>query len=54
MTQEFIQNDWETREFIDTIEQGVKKIAEFLNNFGLFYSSLFYFYSFIYFSLLII
>lgn len=29
-----IQADWETREFIETITAGIKRIAEFLNNFG--------------------
>ena len=29
-----IQQDWENREFIVMISEGIKKIAEFLNNFG--------------------
>ena len=28
------QDDWETRAFVEAIDQGVKKIAEFLNQFG--------------------
>ena len=30
-----IQADWENREFIETLTAGIKRIAEFLNNFGL-------------------
>ena len=29
-----IQADWENREFIETLTAGIKRIAEFLNNFG--------------------
>lgn len=32
--QQQIQQDWETREFIETVSEGIKKIAEFLNDFG--------------------
>jgi hypothetical protein len=32
--QAWIQADWENREFIETITAGIKRIAEFLNNFG--------------------
>lgn len=28
-----IQTDWENREFIETLTAGIKRIAEFLNNF---------------------
>ena len=29
-----IQQDWENREFIETLTAGIKRIAEFLNGFG--------------------
>lgn len=32
--QQQIQQDWENREFIEIVSQGIKKIAEFLNDFG--------------------
>lgn len=31
-----IQEDWENREFIEVISEGIKKIAEFLNDFGMY------------------
>jgi uncharacterized protein len=33
--QQAIQADWENREFVETISTGIKRITEFLNNFGL-------------------
>ena len=30
-----IQDDWQNREFIEVISEGIKKIAEFLNDFGM-------------------
>ena len=32
--QQQIQQDWENREFIEIVSAGIKKIAEFLNEFG--------------------
>ena len=32
--QQAIQADWENREFVETISTGIKRITEFLNNFG--------------------
>ena len=32
--QQQIQQDWENREFIEIVSEGIKKIAEFLNDFG--------------------
>lgn len=32
--QDAIQADWENREFVETISSGVRRIAEFLNEFG--------------------
>ena len=32
--QKQIQQDWENREFIEIVSEGIKKIAEFLNDFG--------------------
>lgn len=32
--QQQIQQDWENREFIEIVSEGIKKIAEFLNEFG--------------------
>lgn len=32
--QQQIQLDWENREFIEIVSEGIKKIAEFLNDFG--------------------
>ena len=32
--QQQIQQDWENGEFIEIVSEGIKKIAEFLNNFG--------------------
>lgn len=32
--QQAIQADWENREFVETISTGIKRIAEFLSNFG--------------------
>lgn len=32
--QKEIQDDWENREFIEIVSEGIKKIAEFLNDFG--------------------
>ena len=32
--QKQIQQDWENREFIEVVSEGIKKIAEFLNDFG--------------------
>jgi len=29
-----IKQEWENREFIEIVSQGIKKIAEFLNDFG--------------------
>jgi len=31
--QQQIQQDWENREFIEIVSEGIKKIAEFLNDF---------------------
>ncbi|XP_066030726.1 probable protein BRICK1-B [Pocillopora verrucosa] len=31
--QQQIQQDWENREFIEVVSEGIKKIAEFLNDF---------------------
>ncbi|XP_074609849.1 protein BRICK1-like [Acropora palmata] len=33
--QQQIQQDWENREFIEIVSQGIKKIAEFLNDFDM-------------------
>ncbi len=30
----YIQQDWETREFLETLTAGIKRIVEFLNTFG--------------------
>ena len=32
--QQQIQQDWDNREFIEIVSEGIKKIAEFLNDFG--------------------
>ncbi len=32
--QQAVQADWENREFAETVATGIKRIAEFLNNFG--------------------
>lgn len=32
--QQQIQQDWENREFVEIVSEGIKKIAEFLNEFG--------------------
>ena len=32
--QQQIQQDWENREFIEIVSEGIKKIAVFLNDFG--------------------
>lgn len=31
--QQQIQQDWENRQFIEVVSEGIKKIAEFLNDF---------------------
>lgn len=33
--QQQIQQDWENREFIEIVSAGIKKIAEFLNEFDM-------------------
>ncbi|KAL9959299.1 hypothetical protein ACROYT_G032612 [Oculina patagonica] len=33
--QQQIQQDWENREFIEIVSEGIKKIAEFLNEFDM-------------------
>jgi len=33
--QQQIQQDWENREFIEIVSEGIKKIAEFLNDFDM-------------------
>ncbi|CAH3178492.1 unnamed protein product [Porites lobata] len=33
--QQQIQQDWDNREFIEIVSEGIKKIAEFLNDFDM-------------------
>lgn len=32
--QSAIQADWQTREFVETVSSGIRRITEFLNDFG--------------------
>ncbi len=37
-TKSYIQTDWEQREWIEGVNTNLKKVVEFLNKFGAYYS----------------